>query len=56
MFTYLFFLTPELIYEMLPFSVLVAVLVQLGMLSKQNEITAFQGLRREPVSAWRCRF
>ncbi len=42
MFTYLFFLTPELIYEMLPFGVLVAVLVQLGVLSKQNEITAFR--------------
>ena len=42
MFTYLFFLTPEMIYEMLPFSVLVAVLVQLGVLSKQNEITAFR--------------
>ena len=42
MFTYLFFLTPELIYELLPFSVLVAVLVQFGVLSKQNEITAFR--------------
>jgi LPS export ABC transporter permease LptF/LPS export ABC transporter permease LptG len=42
MFTYLFFLTPELIYELFPFGVLVAVLVQLGVLSKQNEITAFR--------------
>ena len=42
MFTYLFFLTPQLIYEMLPVSVLVAVLVTFGVLSKQNEITAFK--------------
>jgi LPS export ABC transporter permease LptG len=42
MFTYLFFLTPELIYWTLPVSVLVAVLVALGVLAKQNEITAFK--------------
>jgi LPS export ABC transporter permease LptG/LPS export ABC transporter permease LptF len=42
MFRYLFFLTPELIYWTLPVSVLVAVLVALGVLSKQNEITAFK--------------
>ena len=42
MFTYLFFLTPELIYEMLPISVLVAVLASFGVLTKQNEITAFK--------------
>jgi len=42
MFSYLFFLTPELIYETLPFAILVAVLVHLGVLSKQNEITAFR--------------
>jgi LPS export ABC transporter permease LptG/LPS export ABC transporter permease LptF len=42
MFTYLFFLTPELVYETLPFATLVAVLVNLGVLSKQNEITAFR--------------
>jgi LPS export ABC transporter permease LptG len=42
MFTYLFFLTPELIYRTLPVSVLVAVLVALGVLSKQNEIIAFK--------------
>ena len=42
MFTYLFFLTPELIYRTLPVSVLVAVLVTFGVLSKQNEVTAFK--------------
>jgi LPS export ABC transporter permease LptG/LPS export ABC transporter permease LptF len=42
MFEYLFFLTPLLIYQMLPISVLVAALVTLGILSKQNEITAFK--------------
>ncbi len=42
MFTYLFFLTPQLIYKTLPISVLVAVLVTLGLLSKQNEVTAFK--------------
>ena len=42
MFTYLFFLTPQLIYEMLPVSVLVAVLAAFGVMSKQNEITAFK--------------
>jgi LPS export ABC transporter permease LptG len=42
MFEYLFFLTPELIYRTLPVSVLVAVLVTFGVLSKQNEITAFK--------------
>ena len=42
MFTYLFFLTPTLIYQTLPISVLVAVLVAFGMLAKQNEITAFK--------------
>ena len=42
MFTYLFFLTPQLIYEMLPVSILVAVLVAFGVLSKQNEVTAFR--------------
>src|ERR1035437_9844191 len=42
MFTYLFFLTPQLIYEMLPVSVLVAVLAVFGVMSKQNEITAFK--------------
>ena len=42
MFTYLFFLAPQLIYRTLPISVLVAVLVTLGVLSKQNEVTAFK--------------
>ena len=42
MFTYLFFLSPYLIYKMLPISILVAVLVTLGVLSKQNEVTAFK--------------
>jgi LPS export ABC transporter permease LptG len=42
MFSYLFFLSPYLIYKTLPISVLVAVLVTLGVLSKQNEVTAFK--------------
>jgi LPS export ABC transporter permease LptG/LPS export ABC transporter permease LptF len=42
MFTYLFFLTPMLVYETAPICVLVAVLANLGMLSKQNEVTAFK--------------
>src|SRR5262249_7086633 len=42
MFTYLFFLTPELVYTLLPLSLLVAVLVTFGVMSKQNEITAFK--------------
>jgi LPS export ABC transporter permease LptG/LPS export ABC transporter permease LptF len=42
MFTYLFFLTPQLIYATLPISILVAVLVNFGILSKQNEISAFK--------------
>ena len=42
MFTYLFFLIPQLIYRLLPLSVLMAVLVTLGVLSKQNEVTAFK--------------
>lgn len=42
MFTYLFFLSPQLIYKTLPISILVAVLVAFGVLSKQNEITAFK--------------
>ncbi len=39
---YLFFLTPKLIYDLLPESVLVAVLVTFGVLSKYNEVTAFK--------------
>lgn len=41
-FIYLFFLTPQLIYDMAPLSVLVAVLVTFGILTKHNEITAFK--------------
>ena len=41
-FTYLFFLTPQLIYDSAPFSILVAVLVTFGLLTKHNEITAFK--------------
>lgn len=40
--TYLFFLTPKLIYDSVPISVLVAVLVTFGILTKHNEITAFK--------------
>jgi LPS export ABC transporter permease LptG/LPS export ABC transporter permease LptF len=41
-FTYLVFLTPSLIYVTLPISVLVSVLVTFGVLTKQNEVTAFK--------------
>ncbi len=41
-FTYLFFLTPQLIYKTLPISVLVGVLVTFGVMSKHNEVTAFK--------------
>lgn len=41
-FTYLFFLTPKLIYDTLPISVLVSVLVTFGILTKNNEVTAFK--------------
>jgi LPS export ABC transporter permease LptG len=41
-FTYLFFLTPKLIYDSTPISVLVAVLVTFGIMSKNNEVTAFK--------------
>jgi LPS export ABC transporter permease LptG len=41
-FEYLFFLMPQLIYSTLPISVLMAVLVTFGILTKQNEITAFK--------------
>ncbi|MEO5926822.1 MAG: LptF/LptG family permease [Bryobacteraceae bacterium] len=39
---YLFFLTPRWIYELTPVSVLVSVLVVLGVLAKDNEVTAFK--------------
>lgn len=42
MFTYLFWLTPLSIYEFAPICVLVAALANIGMLSKQNEVTAFK--------------
>jgi LPS export ABC transporter permease LptG/LPS export ABC transporter permease LptF len=42
MFQYLFFLIPEEIYVTLPISILVGVLINLGLLSKNNEITAFK--------------
>ncbi|HWB95499.1 MAG TPA: LptF/LptG family permease [Bryobacteraceae bacterium] len=41
-FTYLFFLTPTLVYTTLPISVLVAVLVTFGVMTKHNEVTAFK--------------
>ena len=40
--SYHFFLTPRLIYDFTPISVLAAVLVGFGVLSKHNEITAFK--------------
>ena len=41
-FTYLFFLTPQLIFDLAPMSVLVAVLITFGVLTKHNEITAMK--------------
>jgi LPS export ABC transporter permease LptG/LPS export ABC transporter permease LptF len=41
-FTYLFFLTPKLIFDLAPMSVLVAVLITFGILTKHNEITAMK--------------
>jgi LPS export ABC transporter permease LptG len=40
--TFLMYLTPQLIYETAPISVLVGVLANFGVLSKNNEITAFK--------------
>jgi LPS export ABC transporter permease LptF/LPS export ABC transporter permease LptG len=40
--TYLFFLTPQLIFDSAPISVLVAVLITFGVLTKHNEITAMK--------------
>jgi len=40
--TYHVFLTPKLIYDAAPVSVLAAVLVTFGVLSKHNEVTAFK--------------
>ena len=39
---YLFFLTPKLIYDFAPMSVLVAVLITFGVFTKYNEVTAFK--------------
>ena len=39
---YLFFLTPKYLYDSTPISVLVAVLVRFGILTKNNEVTAFK--------------
>jgi LPS export ABC transporter permease LptG/LPS export ABC transporter permease LptF len=39
---YHFFLTPKLIYDLTPLSVLVAILITFGVLSKHNEVTAFK--------------
>ena len=36
------FLTPLLVYEMLPISVLLAILVTFGVMTKNNEVTAFK--------------
>ncbi len=48
--TYHLFLTPRLIYDTLPISVLLAVLVTFGVMTKNNEVTAFKacgiGVRR----------
>ncbi|MBK9170302.1 MAG: LptF/LptG family permease [Bryobacterales bacterium] len=41
-FSYLFFLTPKLVYDTAPLSILVGVLVTFGVLTKHNEITAFK--------------
>ncbi len=41
-FTYLVFLTPKLIYDSTPVSVMVAVLVTFGILTKHNEVIAFR--------------
>ena len=40
--SYLFFLTPHLLYQVTPLAALVAVLVTLGVLAKNNEVTAFK--------------
>jgi len=41
-FTYLFFLSPRWIYQVTPVSVLTSVLVVFGVLTKNNEVTAFK--------------
>lgn len=42
MLSYLFFLTPRLVYSLAAVAVLVAVLVVFGVMSKNNEVTAFK--------------
>lgn len=42
MLRYLFYLTPKYVYDSTPISVLVAVLVRFGILTKNNEVTAFK--------------
>ena len=42
MFSYLFFLSPQLIYTLMPIGVLVAVLATFGVMSKHNEVIAFR--------------
>jgi LPS export ABC transporter permease LptG/LPS export ABC transporter permease LptF len=42
MFAYLFFLAPSFIYQTFPISVLLAVLGAFGIMTKQNEVTAFK--------------
>ena len=39
---YFFFLTPFMFYQLLPVAALIGVLVTLGVLSKNNEVTAFK--------------
>jgi LPS export ABC transporter permease LptG/LPS export ABC transporter permease LptF len=39
---YHLFLTPKLLYDFTPFSILVAVLILFGVLTKHNEVTAFK--------------
>lgn len=53
MVAYLFFLTPELVYESAPVSVLVAVLVTFGIMAKHNEVIAFKATG---VSLYRLAF
>ena len=54
--TYHLFLTPQLIYNTLPIAVLVAVLVTFGVMTKNNEVTAFKacGISVRRLAACRC--
>jgi LPS export ABC transporter permease LptF/LPS export ABC transporter permease LptG len=42
MMAYLFFLTPQFVFDSAPISVMVAVLVTFGVMAKHNEVTAFK--------------